>query len=878
MKINKFLPYVGALILFVIASLLYFNPVLSGKQIKQSDITQYIGMAKEMNDFRKEKKEEPYWVGNAFSGMPSYQLGARFPNDFVKQIDYGLRFLPRPADYLFLYFVGFFLLLTALKVDWKLAILGSLSFGFSTYLIIIFGAGHNAKAHAIAYMPAVLAGVLYVFQKRYLLGFIVTSLAMALEICANHIQMTYYLGFCLLILGIVEAIEAFKNKQLPTFAKQVAVLLVAFIIGIGTNATRLLSTKEYANFSTRGSSELTINSDGSQKEKVSGLDKSYITEYSYGISETFNLFIPRFMGGGTVEKLGEDSEFYKTLAQNANPKVAREYSSQVLTYWGTQPIVEAPAYIGAIIIFLFFLSVILLESKEENVKRLKIRNGLSIGLLVFTIARVILFSGATGISLLLDILIILSLLAILFFAKNKYVKWLVASVILSLILSWGKNYPSVTNFFIDYVPLYNKFRAVSSIQVIAELCFPLLGVLGLKAFFSNEYTNEVKFKSLKLAVFITGGIALFFMVFGGSLFAFEGIRDGQYDQLPELVDALRYDRKSMLFYDSLRSLVLILLSAGALWAYLNQKVKLVPVIFGLGALILFDLLSVDLKYVNEEDFTSARKVNKPFIANEADKQILKDKTHYRVANFTANLMNEGRTSYFHKSIGGYHAAKMMRYQELFEYAIGDELSGVIGILNQRDSIAYKLEQADFGVLNMLNTKYFILSDADVLENKKANGNAWFVNTLKLANTANEEILALQTLNTKKEAVVSKDFYKGITTFENDMLATISLKNYKPNHITYESNTNSNQFAVFSEVYYKDGWNAYIDDKLTPYYQVDYVLRGMEVPAGKHTIEFKFEPQVIQQASIISLLFFVLMIIIPIGWFIFNKKKTQTTES
>ncbi|TCI90311.1 YfhO family protein [Tenacibaculum sp. M341] len=822
MKINKFLPYVGALILFVIASLLYFNPVLSGKQIKQSDITQYIGMAKEMNDFRKEKKEEPYWVGNAFSGMPSYQLGARFPNDFVKQIDYGLRFLPRPADYLFLYFVGFFLLLTALKVDWKLAILGSLSFGFSTYLIIIFGAGHNAKAHAIAYMPAVLAGVLYVFQKRYLLGFIVTSLAMALEICANHIQMTYYLGFCLLILGIVEAIEAFKNKQLPTFAKQVALLLVAFIIGIGTNATRLLSTKEYANFSTRGSSELTINSDGSQKEKVSGLDKSYITEYSYGISETFNLFIPRFMGGGTVEKLGEDSEFYKTLAQNANPKVAREYSSQVLTYWGTQPIVEAPAYIGAIIIFLFFLGAFLVDG------------------------------------------------------KLKY--WLVATTIFSILLSWGKNFAPLTNFFIDYVPLYNKFRAVSSIQVIAELCIPVLAILGLKSFFFGEKTNEIKFKSLKLAVFITGGIALFFMVFGGSLFAFEGIRDGQYDQLPELVDALRYDRKSMLFYDSLRSLVLILLSAGALWAYLNQKLKLVPVIFGLGALILFDLLSVDLKYVNEEDFTSARKVNKPFVANEADKQILKDKTHYRVANFTANLMNEGRTSYFHKSIGGYHAAKMMRYQELFEYAIGDELSGVIGILNQRDSIAYKLEQADFGVLNMLNTKYFILSDADVLENKKANGNAWFVNALKLANTANEEILALQTLNTKKEAVVSKSTYKGTTTFENDTLATISLKDYKPNHITYESNTTSNQFAVFSEVYYKDGWNAYIDGKLTPYYQVDYVLRGMEVPAGKHTIEFKFEPQVIQQASIISLVFFVLMIIIPIGWFIFNKKKTQTTES
>ncbi len=853
MKINKFLPYLGALVLFIIASLLYFNPVLSGKQIKQSDIRQYVGMAKEMNDFRAEKKSEPYWIGNAFSGMPSYQVGSRFPNDFIKQIDYALRFLPRPADYLFLYFVGFFLLLSALKVEWKLAILGSLSFGFSTYLIIIFGAGHNSKAHAIAYMPAVLAGVLYVFQKRYLLGFVITSLAMALEIVANHIQMTYYLAFCLLILGIVECIEAVKNKTIPTFAKQVGILLVAFVISLGTNATRLLSTKEYAKYSTRSTSELTINPDGSPKEITSGLDTSYITEYSYGIWETFNLFIPRFMGGGTVEKLGKNTEFYKTLEQNGGKNMAESYASEALTYWGTQPIVEAPAYIGAILIFLFIFAIMLLEYKEKETILFNTEKITAVVSFLFILVRFFFRSKSLGTwGDIIEAIIILLLFFLIFRANNKLVKWLLASVTLSFVLSWGKNYPVITNFFIDYIPLYNKFRAVSSIQVIAELCIPLLAVLGLKEFFTNEsLSKEFKLIALKKAVYISGGIALFFIIFGNSLFDFIGIRDGNYKELPVLIEALISDRKSMLFNDSLRSLLLILVSAGLLWAYLKDKLKKGPIIIGLTVLILFDLLSVDLKYVNKEDFTSARRVQKPFTANEADKQILKDKSHYRVANFTANLMNEARTSYFHRSIGGYHAAKMMRYQELFEYQIS---------------------KSNFEIINMLNAKYFIGGEADVKTNEKANGNSWFVTALKVVDSANEEMIALNSLNTKKEAVIRKDAYlESETKFEIDSLANINLKKYDANHLIYESTSKNNQFAVFSEIYYKDGWNAYVDGKLKPHYQVDYVLRGMKVPAGNHTIEFKFEPQIIQKGSSISLVFFILLIGIPIGWFVFTKK-------
>ena len=806
MNIKDKLPYAIAIVIFAIASLLYFNPVLSGKTIKQSDITQFIGMSKEIKDHRATTNQEPYWLNNAFSGMPAYQVSAYYPNDFVRYLDKLFRFLPRPADYLFLYFIGFFFLLTALKVDWKLAILGSLSFGFSTYLIIIFGAGHNAKAHAIAYMPFVIAGIIYIFQQKYLVGFIVTAVAMGLEIYANHPQMTYYLGFCLLIFGIVQLIEAIKTKAIPVYSKQVAILLVAVIIGLGMNAPRLFAMKEYGDYSTRGKSELTINPDGSPKKASTGLDKEYITQYSYGIWETFNLMIPRFTGGGTVEELDNNSEFYKVLEQKAGRAVAEENSKQVLTYWGTQPIVEAPAYIGAIVFFLFFLGI--------------------------------------------------------FLVKGKLKYWLVSATIFSIVLSWGKNFGFITNLFIDYVPLYNKFRAVSSIQVIAELCVPLLGVIALREFFSSKITAEIKFKALKEAFITAGGIALFFLLFGGSLFAFEGIRDGQYQQLPALIDALIDDRKAMLFNDSLRSLILILATATVLWLFLQKKIKQTPVIIITSLLILFDLVNIDMKYVNKEDFTTKRKVLKPFTATNADKQILKDKSYYRVANFSTDLMQDGRTSYFHKSIGGYHAAKMKRYNELFDYQIAKE-------------------DLNMEILNMLNTKYFIINSDDVQQNTDANGNAWFVKSGKIVNTADEEIIALSNLKTKEDVIINtkqlKDygdnFILNTERTVKDTTATIKLTKYSINELEYTTNSKNKEFAVFSEIYYKDGWKAYIDGKETPHIRVNYVLRGMEVPAGKHEIVFKFEPSVIQKGKITSLICYALLLLIPLGGYYINKKRT-----
>ena len=426
-RFKKFLPHLIVLLLFVIASLTYFSPILQGKKIYQSDIVQYTGMAKQQNDFRKTKGEETYWTDAAFGGMPTYQLGAKYPHNYIKKLDLALRFLPRPADYLFLYFIGIYILLLVLKIDYKLAFIGALAFGFSTYLIIILGVGHNAKAHAIAYMPLVLSGIILTFRGKYLYGFFLTTIALALELVANHFQMTYYLLFLVLILGITYFIDAFKKKKLPHYFKAIAIMATGVLFALGMNATNILATKEYADTSTRGKSELTIKPDGNTKEISNGLDYNYITEYSYGKLESFNLFIPRFMGGGSVEPFPEDSKTIETLLRmGASGKEANLILNQVPMYWGDQPIIAAPAYIGAVVIFLAILA--------------------------------------------------------LFLIKGRLKWWLISAFLFSLFLSWGKNFSFLTDFFIEYVPLYKKFRAFSSLQVIIELVLPIIAVVAYNSF------------------------------------------------------------------------------------------------------------------------------------------------------------------------------------------------------------------------------------------------------------------------------------------------------------------------------------------------------------------------------------------------------------
>ena len=785
---------------FVLVAVLYFNPVLKGEKIYQSDIVQYTGMAKQQIDFRKAHDTESYWTNSAFGGMPTYQLGAKYPHNYIKKLDLALRFLPRPADYLFLYLLGFYILLLVLKIDYKVAVLGALAFGFSTYLIIILGVGHNSKAHAIAYMPLVLSGIILTFQKRYYLGFILTAVASGLELVTNHPQMTYYLGFLIIILGITYLFQAIKTDKLPAFFKASATLLVAAVLAFGMNATNLMATSEYAKESTRSKSELTINSDGSVKEQTTGLERAYITQFSYGILETFNLFIPRFMGGGNREDLGKDSETYKAYrALGATPLQALQESKQAPMYWGDQPIVEAPAYIGAVVIFLFVLA--------------------------------------------------------LFLYHGRFKWWLIAGVSISLLLSYGKNLGLLTDFFIDYVPLYNKFRAVSSIQVILELCVPLLATLGLAKLFHKNLSYETKLNALKKSLGIVAGLTLLFLVFKNSLFDFVGMSDGQFKDYygASFVDALRMDRSTIFTEDTVRTLLLVLAVGTIIFAYLKQKIAQNTTILILGVFLVFDLVGVDRRYVNNDDFVSALKVSRPFQASEIDNEILKDPSNFRVFDMSDNST---KASYFHNSIGGYHAAKLKRFKALQEFHI---------------------DKNNFEVLNMLNTKYIIYQnkEGEVLyfENEEANGNAWFVDAIETFESADEEILALDKTDTKTTAIANASELK-TKRFAIDSTASIQLVDYKLNHLVYETKNSEDGFAVFSETYYKNGWNATIDGMAVNHHNVNYVLRGLEIPKGTHTVVFSFNPSVVTTGSNIALGSTVLLVLLILGQGILIYRKSS----
>jgi hypothetical protein len=807
--VNKFYPHFLAIFGFVVVSLIYFYPVLQGKQIFQSDIAQYTGMAKEQNDFRDTEHIEPYWTNSAFGGMPTYQLGAKYPYDFVSTIDHVLRFLPRPADYLFLYFLGFYGLLLVLKIDPLKAFFGAVAFGFSTYLIIILGVGHNAKAHAIAYMPMVIAGFILVYQKKYVLGGLITLFATALEINANHFQMTYYLLIFLLLLSGYYIYIDLKKKEYKSLLTSLGVLAVAGIFAIGANATNLLATAEYANFSTRSKSELTFNPDGSKSTTSTAMSREYITEYSYGVAESFNLIAPRLFGGSNHESVGTDSSMYSFMVGQGVPEgQAADFASGLPTYWGDQPIVAAPAYIGSVV---FFLGLMALFIDERKIKY-------------------VFLSGA----------------------------------IVSLLLSWGKNFPILTDFFIDYVPMYNKFRAVSSIQVILELCFPVLAIMGLQSFFKIE--KESQWKSLWQPAAVSLGLILVLFA-SKSIFDFAGPNDGYYIQSygPGFVDALKEDRRSLYSADLLRSGFFIAMVSGILCLFLKNKIAQNTAIIIVGLLMVSDLYFVDKNYVSSKDFVSGREVQVPFRETAADEMILKDTTQYRVFEVNGNF-SSARASYFHKSIGGYHAAKPRRVQQLFDYQIAKN---------------------NLEVLNMLNVKYVIQTDKEGKEfpavNPDANGNAWFVNDVILVNKANDEMKMLDRIETKKAAIFNIHLYGD--KFRNarlkrnlDTTGTIVLNVYKPNYIKYGSDSKKEGLAVFSEIYYEKGWNAYVDGEITSHFPVDYVLRAMMLPAGKHTIEFKFEPEVIQTGSIITIISGVgMLFLLVVGVYYENKKNIKKVD-
>lgn len=804
--INKLYPHAIAIFGFILVSLIYFYPVLQGKQIFQSDIAQYTGMAKEQNDFRASDHVEPYWTNSAFGGMPTYQLGAKYPYDFIGAVDDVLRFLPRPADYLFLYFLGFYGLLLVLKTDPLKAFFGALAFGFSTYLIIILGVGHNAKAHAIAYMPLVIAGFILVYRKKYVVGGLLTMMATALEINANHFQMTYYLLIFLLILSAYFAFNFIKEKEYKSLLTSIGVLLVAGILAIGANATNLMATAEYADFSTRGKSELTFNPDGSKSTNTSAMTRDYITEYSYGIAESFNLIAPRLFGGSNHETLGTDSSMYDFMISQGVPAgQAADFVTGMPTYWGDQPIVAAPAYIGVVVFFLGILALIIDER------------------------------------------------------RIKYV--FAAGAVVALLLSWGKNFPVLTDFFIDYVPMYNKFRAVSSIQVILELCFPVLAIMGLQSFFKADKAKQWEGLWQSAAIGL-GTIVILFLC--KSMFSFSGASDSYFTESygPSFVDALKNDRKTLYSADLLRSAFFLVLTAGVLWMLIKNRMSQNIAIILVGLFMVSDLFLVDKKYVSAKDFVSGREIAVPFQETPSDAQILKDTTHYRVFEVNGNF-SSARTSYFHKSIGGYHAAKPRRMQQLFDYQIAKN---------------------NMEILDMLNVKYIIQTDKEGKEfptvNPNANGNAWFVHNLKLVNKANDEMKFLDKVDTKNVAIFNINLYGNL--FKNarlkrnlDTSGKINLRVYKPNYIKYFSESENEGLAVFSEIYYPNGWNAYIDGVKTDHFPVDYVLRAMMIPKGVHTIEFKFEPEVIKTGSTITIISGIGMLLLLIGGVYYERKMKST---
>ncbi len=792
MNINfkKFLPHLYVLLFFLAVTLVYFSPIMEGKVVRQHDIQQWEGMAKEISDFREQYHSEPLWTRSMFGGMPAYQISVLYPANLVHYINEVLTLgLPVPFGYIFLALLSFYILLVSMKIDFRIAAAGAIAYAFGSYNFTLIMAGHNSKMHAIALAPLVIAGIIMVYNKRYYFGGALTALALSLQIYANHLQITYYLAFAIGLLVITELIKCIKSGELPHFVKSGLILITALIIAILPNTTSLWATYQYGKDSTRGPSELT------EKKHSDGLDKDYAFAWSYGITESMTLLIPDFMGGPSQTELGKNSATYKALMENGAQAQANQFIQAVPLYWGTQSYTAGPTYFGAIIVFLFILGC--------------------------------------------------------FLVKNEYRAWLIAGTILFIVLSWGKHFTVITDLFFNYLPGFNKFRTVSMILTMAGLSVALLAMMGLNKFFTSE-TDEAKRKKFLLwSFYAVGGVCLLFALAPGLFFSFDSPVDENFKQYDWLVSAIRDDRASALRTDAFRSLFFISATFTLLWFALKKKISFTWSVIGIGVLILVDMWTVDKRYMNNDYFVSESKAKQSFQPGEANLQIMQDKQlGYRVMNTAVSTFNDATTSYFHHSIGGYHGAKLKRYQELIENQISEN---------------------NMAVLDMLNTKYFILESKSggapfAQQNPGALGAAWFVKEYQVVANADSEMSAMTNFNPSQTAIVDqrfKDELSGLSIIP-DSTATIRHTAYKANHLTYETKATTEQLAVFSEIYYDQGWNAFIDDKPAPHFRVNYVLRAMRIPAGSHKVEFKFEPAVYMTGEKISLAGSLLLILLFAG--------------
>lgn len=827
--IMRILPHAVAILIFFLISAVYFSPVWSGKTMTPSDVTQYSGASQELREYYKNEGESSEWTGSMFSGMPAYQIGVHGGStNFLSLLEIPGTPWRNTVGVMFTTMLMAYILFSCMGCRSSVAAIGAVAYSLSSYNIIILEAGHITKAWTLAYVPLIVAGVLVMFKRKYLLGGLLVSIGLALQLKNNHLQMTYYTGILCTILFIGLAVYFIKEKDIKALLKSSGILLVAVVLAVLCNAGNFYTNLKMADESMRGQSELST--PATTEKQSSGLDKDYVFAWSYGKGETLTLLIPNTYGGASGGRLDTSSPLYKESVSHGMQVEAD--GVRTYTYWGDQPFTSGPVYFGAVVCFLFVLGMIIIRSK---------------------------------------------------------VKWLLfGATIFFIFLAWGKNFETFNDIFFHYFPLYNKFRAVSSALVIPAITMVMVAVWGIQEFFDNLQERKAEYKkALYIAFGITGGLCLFFWIAPGFFFNFVSAGDAQWSsQAPDwYYKALLSSRSGLLSSDAFRSFVFIFLTAGICYIASIMKPNKNSVIFfalGIALLTLIDLWGVDRRYLNKDSFVDQYTQSQTFSQSNADKAILKDKSpSYRVLNLN-NPFNESLTSYYHKSIGGYHAAKMKRYQELIEYRLSKEIEKVIDTFGTQniDSITASFEATPS--LNMLNAKYIIFSpEQPPLTNPYALGNAWFVNDYKFVSNADEELASLNGLDPRTTTVIDKRYESNVAglNIAPDSTASIVLTEYKPNKLTYKSKANSEQLAIFSEIYFPHGWNAYVDGKEAPHFGADWVLRAMKVPAGEHEIIFKFEPKEYwaarMTASISSGVLVILLLGYIISLFVRKKDKKET---
>ncbi|MBR4391336.1 MAG: YfhO family protein [Bacteroidales bacterium] len=809
---------------FALITLVYFSPILDGKRIKQHDNETFKGMSKEALDYREQTGEETLWTNALFGGMPTWNISAPQKTNLFVYVNkaFNLGF-PDGIGAVFISMLGFFILLLILECNLLISFIGAIAYGLASYMFIIIGAGHNSKAYAMAYMAPVIAGILLTYKGKYLWGSVLTAFALALEIRTNHLQITYYLLLTVVAIVIAEFISDLKEKRIAHFFKASAVLLIAAVFAVLTSAMILYANYEYGKETTRGKPVLTQN----ETNQTKGLERDYITQWSYGKGETWSLLIPNTKGGATGY-LGTKNP----ALDKADPRF-RQNIAQSNAYWGDQPGTSGPVYVGAIVVFLFLLGALTVKGK---------------------------------------------------------LKWaLIAATLLSILLSWGKNFMGFTDFFIDHVPGYNKFRAVSMTLVIAEVCMPLLGILGLSEIIKHPEDRKKNTKNTLIAFGITAGCCLLFYLAPKVFFSF--LSQGEAEQFTQLSagkDGAMYQnfaaqletvRVAIFRKDAIRSFLFILLAAIPLFLYGKGKLKATPTLIILAILVAADMIPIDRRYLNNDNFVSKQKYDKPFVASTADQFILKDKSlDFRVLNLTKDVFNDASTSYFHKSVGGYHGAKLRRYQDLINGYLGSEIKRFSSIFkNAGTDEGLRLGLRQQKILNMLNTKYIIYDpESQPLLNPEAYGNAWIVDGIQWADDADTEFGALAETDLRHTAVVNKEFESLLAGFTptDSIVGSISLTEYRPNRLTYSFRSPNEQLVVFSEIWSQMSWVMRIDGQEQPILRANYLFRAARIPAGQHEIVLSYEPMIWTVGRIISLITSSLIVLAMVALVAYSLKKKK----